>query len=85
MSRGVPTRELSNPLGSPPMKRFERYLKPCPECETAGALIIDDHFGTLVLFCPACEHGWTAQERRHRERRKDSAATAEERRKAFRR
>jgi hypothetical protein len=67
------------------MKRFEQYLKPCPECGSTGALITDDHFGTLVLFCPACEHGWTAQERRSRERRKVSVAPAEERRKASRR
>ncbi len=71
--------------GSHHVDPLERYLQPCPECKREGAIITLRRHGTLILFCPECEHGWTATERRARERRQHKIAVAHDIRVAPRR
>ncbi len=52
----------------------ERYLQPCPQCQCEAPIITLRRHGTLILFCPECEHGWATAERRGWERRRQTIA-----------
>lgn len=42
-----------------PPKAFRLTGNVCPNCQLPVGMITYDRYETQVLFCPACEYGWT--------------------------
>ena len=46
---------------------------PCPQCRHGTPIVTFRQLVTIALFCPACEHAWTIDDKRHRADRRQRA------------
>ncbi len=53
-----------------PPKAFRLTGNICPTCQLPVGMVTYERFDTQVLFCPACENGWTRHEPAHAQERK---------------
>ena len=67
-------------------ERISRHHK-CPSCRQGHGIVTSARYGTLVLFCPDCDQGWTDVDWRKNssDPRKQSIAVEQERRVQVRR